>query len=197
VTTTRRTARGGALAACGLALLAGGSGCTTYWQRQDEQEARRQEDYLLLKEDLTRLAGRVDGLAIETERLRAELDGLRRQGDTRQDAQVRALQARMEELDRRIGAVDAARAKDRQETIDALSAKVAELMKRSGGSGGAAKPLRKAGGEFGYEHTVKQGESLSVIAAAYGVKVSAIQEANGIRDPRLLRAGQVLFIPEP
>ncbi|RLT44726.1 MAG: LysM peptidoglycan-binding domain-containing protein [Chloroflexi bacterium] len=44
-------------------------------------------------------------------------------------------------------------------------------------------------------HIVKPGESLSTIAARYGVSVSAIAGYNGISNPNLLRAGQALRIP--
>ncbi len=47
----------------------------------------------------------------------------------------------------------------------------------------------------GATHTVGAGESLSSIAAAYNVSVSALIRANGIRNPNLLRVGQVLVIP--
>jgi LysM repeat protein len=46
-------------------------------------------------------------------------------------------------------------------------------------------------------HTVAGGESLLSIATRYGVSVSALQDANGILDPRLLQVGQQLIIPSP
>ncbi len=44
-------------------------------------------------------------------------------------------------------------------------------------------------------HTISAGETLIVIARQYGVSVQAIQEANGITDPRTLRVGQEIRIP--
>ena len=44
-------------------------------------------------------------------------------------------------------------------------------------------------------HQVKSGETLSSIAARYGITVAALQRANGIRSPRSLRAGVWLQIP--
>jgi membrane-bound lytic murein transglycosylase D len=44
-------------------------------------------------------------------------------------------------------------------------------------------------------HLVKSGETLSSIAARYGVSVAALQKANGIQSPRSLRAGTWLEIP--
>jgi LysM repeat protein len=47
----------------------------------------------------------------------------------------------------------------------------------------------------GQTYVVKQGETLSEIAARLGVSVQALAEANGISNPALIRAGQVLVIP--
>ncbi len=44
-------------------------------------------------------------------------------------------------------------------------------------------------------YTVKQGDTLSGIAAQFGTTVEAIQQANNIADPRLIYIGQVLQIP--
>ena len=44
-------------------------------------------------------------------------------------------------------------------------------------------------------YRVKAGDTLIGIASRFGVSVTALQQANGITDPRLLRIGQVLQIP--
>lgn len=46
-------------------------------------------------------------------------------------------------------------------------------------------------------HVVVRGENLISIAGYYGVTVKAIQDANGIRDPSLIRIGDRLVIPPP
>ena len=46
-----------------------------------------------------------------------------------------------------------------------------------------------------HTYRVKAGDTLSAIAARFGVSVDAIQQLNGIADPRLLQIGQVLKIP--
>jgi Tol biopolymer transport system component/LysM repeat protein len=46
-------------------------------------------------------------------------------------------------------------------------------------------------------YTVKAGDTLSEIAARFGVTVQAIAEANGITNTKLIRVGQVLVIPAP
>ena len=44
---------------------------------------------------------------------------------------------------------------------------------------------------------MKAGDQLARIAAKYGVTVAAIQKANGIKDPNLIKVGQKLIIPLP
>ena len=44
-------------------------------------------------------------------------------------------------------------------------------------------------------HSIGAGQSLLVIANQYGLSVAALQEANGILDPRTLQIGQQLIIP--
>jgi LysM repeat protein len=46
-------------------------------------------------------------------------------------------------------------------------------------------------------HTVVAGQSLLTIAEQYQVSVAALQDANGILDPRTLQIGQQLIIPRP
>jgi LysM repeat protein len=46
-------------------------------------------------------------------------------------------------------------------------------------------------------HTVQANETLTSIAAMYGVSVDAIVARNGITDPNLIEVGQVLIIPAP
>ncbi|MGL4648486.1 MAG: LysM peptidoglycan-binding domain-containing protein, partial [Caldilineaceae bacterium] len=56
--------------------------------------------------------------------------------------------------------------------------------------GGRAAAQEAVGG-----YLVQPGDTLSVIAARYGVAVDELTALNGIGDPNLLRVGQVLLIP--
>ena len=47
----------------------------------------------------------------------------------------------------------------------------------------------------GRTYRVKSGDTLSAIAARYGVTVADLQQLNNIKDPRFLQIGQVLKIP--
>ena len=46
-------------------------------------------------------------------------------------------------------------------------------------------------------YTIQPGDSLLAVAQKYGVTVAAVQDANGILDPRTLQIGQQLVIPMP
>ena len=108
----------------------------------------------------------------------------------------------MDEIDRRLSVLEGARVKDRQAIVDQLSGKMANIM----GAAGKSSRKRKAGSTktstgtastTGYEHIVKDGETLSAIALAYNVKARAIIEANKLPNPDTLLKGQKLFIPQP
>lgn len=48
----------------------------------------------------------------------------------------------------------------------------------------------------GRTHAIAPGETLTKVAAQYGVTIAALEKANGIADPTKIRAGTVLTIPE-
>jgi LysM repeat protein len=58
------------------------------------------------------------------------------------------------------------------------------------GSGASAPAAASAG-----QHTVARGDTLGRIAARYGTTISALVSTNGIRNPNLIRVGQVLTVP--
>lgn len=181
-----------------LAALAGLPGCLTL--RDQSESAREQEDRLALQEDLDRVKGKLEALEMEYQRLlRAQADAERATDSSKGEAG--STQQRLNELSRRLSMLEDARVKDRQAIIEQLSGKMAEIMSGS-------QPARKskvtpaplganAEGKSGYEHIVKEGETLSTIAAAYKVKLSAIIEANQLQNPDALLQGQKLFIPQP
>ena len=176
------------------ALLAGTAGCATYDNTASE-EMNKNEDLLLVQEDVRKMSGRIEAVELELQRLESRSDS----SQTTQSAQT---QSRLAELDTRIRTLEAARQTDKQEIIDKLSAKIAEIVSRSTSSGSAAKKqnVKRTGpnSDTGYEHEVKAGESLSAIASAYGVTVKVIMDNNNMTDAdkNKLRVGQKLFIPK-
>lgn len=64
-------------------------------------------------------------------------------------------------------------------------------------TGASAKPTASPNGSVasGRTYKVKKGDTLSGIAAKYGTTVKVLTELNNIKDPRLLRVGQILKLP--
>jgi LysM repeat protein len=184
-----------------VALLFIGTGCATM---QDSSEAtQQQEDMLLLKEELNRTKGKLETLEMEYQRLLHELDAMQGAAVSSKGA-TSSTQARIDELERRLNVLEGARTKDRQAIVDQLSGKMADIMgdRTTGKSSqknksAATKANASTTGMTGYEHVVKEGDTLSAIATAYKVKTSAIVEANKLQSPYTLRTGQKLFIPQP
>ena len=175
-----------------VALLAAGlSGCMTVDDyRAGEME--RAEDMNILQEDIRKLAGRLEGVELEIQQLRGNVEGLPRATQDR----VQSVESRLAELDARISRVDAARERDKQELIDKLSQKITQIVGSRSSSSSASRQAKRSSSDTGYEHEVQNGESLSAIAAAYGVTVKAIMDNNDITDPNKVRVGQKLFIPQ-
>lgn len=178
-------------------------GCETLTGYSDQQEARWQAELADIREQMQKLNGRIEGVELEVDRLK---DTIRSacEGESQSAARFQSLDNRLRELEAKLARVDAAREQDKKELIDRLSAKIAEIMSRSvpartsaaGGAPAASPKSSRKGALTGYEHEVKPGETLSAIAAAYGVSVKTILEYNDIPDPNKLRVGQKLFIPE-
>jgi LysM repeat protein len=63
------------------------------------------------------------------------------------------------------------------------------------GSAGVATPSPSASGQVIY--VVQRGDSLTSIAAKYGVTAQAIAAANDLKDPNHIEPGQKLIIPTP
>ena len=109
------------------ALLVLTPGCMTYDVRGTRAQQQR-EDTLLYEEDVRRLSGRLEGNEMELERLQMQLDQM--EGDQRNfiDQRVRALEEDVASTARRMDTLEASRERDKQEIIDKLSAKMAEIM---------------------------------------------------------------------
>lgn len=154
--------------------------------------ARQQADMEVMRENVQRLNEKLNGIQLEQQNLARDIEALRKA-----PSQDQATRSRIESLERQIQALDAARDTDRKQIVDDVSRKVAALVGANSGGGSSAGGGRSAGtSETGYEHIVKAGESLSAIAKAYKVSVSAIMKANGIKSTDKIRVGQKLFIPQ-
>ena len=122
-------------------------------------------------------------IILEISRISRELDELRRGLETR----CAAIERKSED--------------DKREMIARLSSQLEKLIKQAAPPPAPAPRASSGGGSsggsgYGYEHVVQQGETLSAIAKAYNCTTKAIIQANNIKNPRLIRVGQTLFIPE-
>jgi chromosome segregation ATPase len=176
------------LLAVGLMLLA--SGCETIAQKRAREETRQRENELLAQEQNRRMQGRLQTVEMELQRLDGEIVETRRESEDVVEAELQVLERRLGDLEQQLASLEQQRVKDRQEIIDILSRKVAELMNKNR----SVSTGRRS--EYGYEHTVEPGQTLSEIAAAYGVSTKAIIRENNLKNPDQLRVGQQLFIPD-
>lgn len=179
------------------------SGClATYSGDQPSAaEVALREDIQMMYEENRRLKGRIEAFDLEIERLSRTVEMLRAAPGAPSLADMQSLQQRIAALETHLRNLDAARERDRKEIIETLTARLSQMMSatsaaaRPRASTPPAQTTRRTGPQEGYEHIVEAGQSLSAIAAAYGVSVKAITDANNITNPNALRVGQKLFIP--
>jgi len=175
-----------------LAILAG-AGCVT---TQDAAPPASQADVGYLREEIRRLNARLDATAAELGRAQGDMMAASSaQAGYASAAELRSVQTQLDDLQRQIRALDAARAQDKKQIYDDISQKVAGLIAASRPAASSRAGTR-SGSQSGYEHPVQQGEFLSTIAAAYGVTVQSIVEANNLKSADQIYVGQVLFIPD-
>jgi LysM repeat protein len=103
----------------------------------------------------------------------------------------------------RPGATDAAAAADETDAPSptetarrTAGASTAPTGGTNASTAAASPPATPAGSvASGGTYKVKKGDTLSEIAARFGTTVKVLQELNDIKDPRLLKVGQVLKLP--
>lgn len=152
-----------------------------------------QAEVAYLRGEVQRLRGEQEAVVGEVGRLRGEVQAVASsQGAHATRGEVRALEARVGGVEAQLRKEAEARAKGEKQIYDDIVGKVTELAKKQA----AAAPKGRRSYGSGWEHEVRAGESLSVIAGAYQSSVGAIMKANGIRNPDTIRVGQKLFIPD-
>lgn len=150
------------------------SGCQPY--QGQTTRTRQTEDRLIEQENQRRMAGRLETLEMEIGRISRELDTLRHSTENRCVAIERKSET------------------DKRELVNRLTAQLEKLLRQA--TPPATVPAASGGSVYGFEHVVRQGETLSTIAKAYNVTAKAIVEANRIKNANRLSIGQKLFIPE-
>jgi len=174
---------------CGVCVI-GLSGCETMTgnsQQMNQQVMRQREDVRIAREDTRRLTGQV----ADMERQFVELQQALQQ--TRTEL-VRMMDERVAVQNRAIEGLNAARIKDREEVVRALSARLEEILAAQ--QHARSSPPRGASSPYSIEHTVQPGETLWAIAKAYNVTSKAITDANNLTRPDSLKVGQKIIIPQ-
>ena len=181
--------------ALGLALV--GAGCTTLPEANEPPPASK-ADVNYLREEIRRLAARADAADAELGRVQGDaLSARSSQPAYASAAQIQSAQTQLDDLQRQIRALDAARVQDKKDVYDDISKKISTILKSSASSSAAARSAKpRSASQTGIEHVVQPGESLSKIAAAYGAKVPALVEENGLKNADSIFVGQKLFIPD-
>jgi LysM repeat protein len=114
-------------------------------------------------------------------------------------ALVRSLAAARAELDsvRQESAANRQGLVDLQASLQQATESLAAAQKQIQDSARRQDAARKTAPSRGGQHAVRAGETLTTIAARYGVRVQALMEKNQITDANSIREGQKLTIPGP
>lgn len=152
---------------------------SSFEKKQEERIAKIQEQFQGQLKVIVEEVGRENQeLTRSIAAVRSDLDAVRQEAaDTRQG--LGDLQRSMQQIAEQLAAA--------QGQLQDLSRRQEALRKAQ------AAPPARAGGQ----HTVRSGETLTTIAARYGISVQALKERNQIADADTIREGQKLAIPEP
>ena len=152
-----------------------------------------------IKEDVSALQQQVGSLSLEIEALKTVCDDLKAQllqlhNQSQIAINPQLIDSQMQSLQSRF---DLALNEAKQDILKQLSKKIDQLM---------ITPVAKAAPEkitfsedypkSGIVYTVQPGDTLSKIAQEQQSSVKDIQNANKISDPKSLKVGQELFIPQ-
>lgn len=177
------------------------SGCVTTYEDRAKHQVHMQSDFNLLEEKSRQMNGRVEGVEMQLEDVQRTMDELRRETSGSGQAMTDATSSRLDALETKLSNLEVNRERDRQEIIDKLTEKITAIMNTRPSTVPVSAP-RTTGprptttSEYGYEHQVQPGETLSQIAASYGVSMQSIIDANTIQNANDVKAGTKLFVPE-
>lgn len=174
------------------ALALTSPGCITL-DDGSQRATQERENVLRLEEKINRMNGRIEAIELEHRQFQIQLDQIRRTSAAADQHSV--LKTRVDDLDRRIQALDAAREVDKQQIAETITKKLMPYLAPPTPAPANRPTTRQAAGPGG-QHEVQAGETLSKIAAAYGLTVRELMEANGLSNADMLRQGQKLTIPK-
>ncbi len=174
------------------------SGCNMLAPRQSEANLLREQQVLqeraqrkFYEEQHRKNQQGLEDAQAELYRMQQELSRVRTEVTGAQSSDFQRLDRRISQVESSLLELEQRRKQDREEIIDILSRRMAEVVQAQAAQASRAQP-RNSGGQ---EHIVGRGETLSAIAVAYGVSPQAIIQASNLGDPNSLRVGQKLIIP--
>lgn len=174
-----------------LLLMLFTSGCLQTRQTQADIEARQrameqQQRRMQMEEERRRVQMQFDDTETQLAEAQLEIRNLRAELNSRpQRADLESLQNRVAALEKLLQDLEVQRQKDREELLNTLSARMAQILNQQQAAARASART----------HTVAAGETLSAIAAAYRVRSADIIRINNLSNPNALRVGQKLAIP--
>lgn len=164
------------------------AGCVSTGYQQAHSTAQR-DNTAYIEQEFNRFTARIQSLEDQVSELQQELVNLkggRNQTQSQAAQEIADLKTRLKDLENQ-------RLKDKTEIVDTITAKVSQLINGSRSNGGGSSGSKT---QYGREHKVESGHTLSEIAKAYGVSIKAIIKANNLKNPNDIKVGQTLFIPD-
>lgn len=181
-------------------FLLSASGCLTLQTREDA--VAQEELDRATQQSVARLKTQVEAILAQQDQIQQQMQQLRLVAQDRVTAtdlerSNANLKTQIADLERRLAALDSARAQDKQEIVGTLSRNMASALaaqqkSQPRSSTPTAKPAYSG---KAYKHTVAAGDTLSAIASAYKVPASSIVSANSLKSPYTLRVGQEILVP--
>ena len=140
--------------------------------------------------EMQRVANQVDVLQSNQEDLASRLAKVERSKNEVDElkAEIAALRSSLDQLKREV-------ANQRGEIVRDLSGRISKITATQGGGSSPRKSATPIVTGPHIEYIVESGDTLSLIAEAYGTSVSKIKEMNGLKNDNL-RIGQKLKVPK-
>ena len=180
------------LAGCASPML---KGTPFYYKEKPDTEALRASTARdEIRAEVQRLGDRVEEVARANARTETRVAAL--EGRVSDLAASGVSPSELEAIRGEISRVRADSTTIRQKIVDDLSSRIDKMAASSGSRGASSSGAAARNRGSGYEHKVEKGQTLSEIAAGYGVSIQSIMNANNIKNPSALRVGQTLFIPD-
>jgi LysM repeat protein len=192
------------IVAVAAVLLLGAAGCEFANSTRQKEQAATTAEIGAMRDEVARLRTDLESLEGEMNRsdnaLRLEIQALSRALNDLEAKADRRIADMSKELAAKINEIEQKRVNDKNALNAKMDAIVAQVQKALGGSSGGATATHTV---RGIEHTVKEGETVSAIAAfyrnqfgnKYDATVKAILDANNLTPNSIIRPGDKLLIP--